>query len=106
MPSFVPRNEPRKKKEEMDIKKQVLKNAILNSLSIEIITRKAEIYKAAITSYNKAILHVVKDMEWKNKEHSFDTEKATKEIENWENKSVETVIEEVRKQLTSFSLTN
>ena len=91
MPSFVPRNEPRKKKEEMDIKKQVLKNAILNSLSIENITRKAEIYK---------------DMEWKNKEHSFDTDKATKEIENWENKSVETVIEEVRKQLTSFSLTN
>jgi len=45
-------------------------------------------------------------MEWKNKEHSFDTDKATKEIENWENKSVETVIEEVRKQLTSFSLTN
>ena len=33
MPSFVPRNEPRKKKEEMDIKKQVLKNAILNSLT-------------------------------------------------------------------------
>jgi len=99
MPSFAPRNEPRKKKEELDLKKQVLENAVSNNLSGEIVTKKAENYKAAIISYNKAILHIVKDLEWKNKAHSFDKEKATKEIEMWEKKSVETVIEEVATRL-------
>jgi hypothetical protein len=99
MPSFAPRNEPRKKKEELDLKKQVLENAVLNSLSMKILTKKAEIYKAARISYNKAILHVAKDMEWKNIEHSFDKDKAAREIEIWEKKSVETVISEVQTQL-------
>jgi len=98
MPSFAPRNEPTKKKEELELKKQILKNAILSNLTIEVISKKAEIYKTAIISYNKAILHVIKDLEWKNKAHSFDKEKATREIEIWQNKSVETIINEIKKQ--------
>lgn len=98
MPSFAPRNEPTKKKEELEFKKQILKNAILSNLTIGIISKKAKIYKTAIISYNKAILHVIKDLEWKNKVHSFDKEKATREIEIWQNKSVETVINEIKKQ--------
>ncbi|AZB28789.1 MULTISPECIES: hypothetical protein [Chryseobacterium] len=99
MPSFAPRNEPRKKKEELELKKLILKNAILNGLTLEIISKKAEIYKTAIVSYNKAILRVIKDYEWKNKTHSFNKEKATREIEIWQNKNVETIICEIKKQL-------
>ena len=99
MPSFAPRNEPRKKKEELELKKLILKNAILNGLTLEIISKKTEIYKTAIISYNKAILHVIKDLEWKNKAHSFDKEKATREIEIWQNKKVETIITEIKNQL-------
>ncbi|AZA74879.1 MULTISPECIES: hypothetical protein [Chryseobacterium] len=99
MPSFAPRNEPRKKKEELELKKQILKNAILSNLTIEIISKKTEIYKTAIISYNKAILHVIKNLEWKNKAHSFDKEKATREIEIWQNKNVETIISEIKNQL-------
>jgi hypothetical protein len=92
MPSFTPRNEPRKKKEELELKKLILKNAILNGLT----PKKAEIYRTAIVSYNKAILHVIKDYEWKNKTHSFNKEKATREIEIWQNKKVETIITEIK----------
>ena len=99
MPSFAPRNEPRKKKEELDLKKQVLENAVSNNLSSEIVMKKAENYKAAVISYNKAILHVVKDLEWKSKSHSFDKNKAIREIEIWEQKSVETVMDEVKLRL-------
>lgn len=96
MPSFAPRNEPRKKKEELELKKLILKNAILNGLALEIISKKAEIYKTAIVSYNKAILHVINDYEWKNKTHSFNKEKATREIQIWQNKNVETIISEIK----------
>lgn len=99
MPSFAPRHEPRKKKEELDLKKQVLESAILNNLKIEVITKKAESYKATRILYNKAILHVIRDLEWQKKAHSFDKEKALSEIEVWEKKTPEIIIEEFRAKL-------
>jgi len=81
------------------LKKQVLENSILNKLGNEIVTKNAESYKATRILYNKAILHVIRDLEWQNKAHSFDKEKAMREMETWEKKSVETVIEEVRETL-------
>lgn len=71
----------------------------MNGLTLEIISKKAEIYKTAIVSYYKAILHVIKDYECKNKTHSFDKEKATREIEIWQSKNVETIISEIKNQL-------
>lgn len=96
MPSFAPRNEPRKKKEELELKKQVLENAISNNLGLEKITKLAENYRTARVLYNKAILHVIREKEWQNKAHSFDKEKALKEMEVWGNKSVEEIINEIR----------
>jgi hypothetical protein len=99
MPSYAPREEPVKKKQELDLKKQVLENAILHNLDLKVIRKKAEQFKTTKILYSKAILHVIREREWQKREHSFNKEKALEEIEIWNKKSVDEIIEEIKSKL-------
>ncbi|SRR5258705_6816323 len=99
MPTFPPRNEPVKKKEELELRRQVLENSIQNNLDIAQIIKNAEKYRNTRLLYNKAILHVIREKEWQEKSHSYSKEKITKEIETWTEKSAEDIIEDVKREL-------
>ena len=61
--------------------------------------KNAEKYRATRLLYNKAILHVIREKEFKEKSHSYNKEKVLKEIEMWTKRGVEEIIEEVKREL-------
>ncbi len=99
MPTFAPRSEPVKKKEELQLRRQVLENSIQNNLDLEQIIKNAEKYRDTRLLYNKAILHVIREKEWQEKSHSYNKDKVLKEIETWTEKNVEEIIDEVKQGL-------
>jgi hypothetical protein len=99
MPTFPPRSEPVKKKEELDLRLQVLKDSIQSNSASTQIVKNAEKYRATQLLYNKAILHVIREKEFQEKSHSYNKEKVLKEIEMWTRKGVEEIIEEVKREL-------
>lgn len=99
MPTFAPRNEPVKKKEELDLRRQVLENSIQNDLELGEIIKNAEKFRDTRLLYNKAILHVIREKELQEKSHSYNKDKVLKEIETWTEKSVEEIIDEVKRGL-------
>jgi hypothetical protein len=99
MPTFAPRSEPVKKKEELEVRRQVLENSIQNKLDLDQIIKNAEKYRDTRLLYNKAILHVIREKEWQEKSHSYNKDKILKEIETWAEKSVEEIITEVKQGL-------
>ena len=99
MPTFAPRSEPVKKKEDLELRRQVLENSIQNNLDLEQIIKNAEKYRATRLLYNKAILHVIREKEWQEKSHSYNKDKALKEIETWTERSVDAIIDEVKQGL-------
>jgi hypothetical protein len=101
MPTFAPRSEPVKKKEELESRRQVLENSIQKNLDFDQITKNAEKYRDTRLLYNKAILHVIREKEWQEKPHSYDRDKIIKEIESWTNKSVDEIIDEVKRGLNA-----
>ncbi len=103
MPSFAPRNEPIKKKEELELRKHVLENSIIHNLEQKVIEQKAEKYKTTRILFNKAILHVIREKEWQKTKHNYDKEKILTELENWKQKSICEIINEIK---TELKLTN
>lgn len=101
MPSFVPRNEPIKKKEQLEIKKHVLENAIIHKLEQSVIEKKAENYKMARVLFYKTILHLIRDNELKKKKNNHDKKKTIEELELWEQKSIYEIINEIAIELKS-----
>lgn len=99
MPTFVPRGEPTKKKEELALRKQVLENSILNNLGLGQIIKNVEKYREAKLHYNKAVLHVIKEKEFQEKSHGYNKDRILKEIEIWTNKSSDEIVEAVRAKL-------
>ena len=99
MPTFAPRSEPVKKKEELEIRRQVLENSIQKNLDFDQITINAEKYRDTRLLYNKAILHVIREKEWQEKSHSYNRDKVLKEIESWTDKSINEIIDEVKRGL-------
>ncbi len=98
MPTFAPRSEPVKKKEELEVRRQVLENSIRNNLEFAQIIKNAEKYRGTRLLYNKAILHVIREKEWQEKPHSYNKEKILKEMETWTDKRAEDIIEEVKRE--------
>jgi len=99
MPTFVPRSEPVKKKEELQLRRQVLENSILNNLEFNLIAKNAEKYRDTRLLYNKAILHVIREKDWQEKPHSHNKEKVLKEIDTWTQKSIDEIIDEIKQEL-------
>jgi len=99
MPTFIPRSEPVKKKEELELRRQVLENSIQSNLDIAKLVKNAEKYKDTRLLYYKAILHVIREKEWQEKTHSYNKEKILKEKESWTQKSAEEIIDEVKREL-------
>ena len=99
MPTFAPRSEPVKKKEELDIRRQVLEDSILRNSDSKEILKNAEKYRDTRLLYNKAVLHVIREKEWQEKNHSYNKAKILKEIEAWTDKDLEEIVQEVRREL-------
>ena len=106
MPTFAPRSEPVKKKEELELRRQVLENSIQNDLELGEIIKNAEKFRDTRLLYNKAILHVIREKEFQEKSHSYNKDKVLNEIEIWTEKSVEEIIDEVKKGLKSIEWTD
>ena len=99
MPTFAPRSEPVKKKEELDIRRQVLEDSILRNSDSKEILKNAEKYRDTRLLYNKAVLHVIREKEWQEKTHSYNKAKVLKEIEAWTDKDAGEIVQEVRREL-------
>jgi hypothetical protein len=99
MPTFAPRSEPVKKKEELELRRQVLENSIQNNMELAQVIKNAEKYKDTRLLYYKAILHVIREKEWQEKSHSYNKEKILKEAETWARKSAEEIIDEIKRAL-------
>lgn len=99
MPSFAPRNEPIKKKEELELRKHVLENSIIYNLEQKVIEKKAEKYKTTRILYNKAILHVIREKDWRGIKHNYDKEKILKELDEWERKNISEIINDIKTEL-------
>ncbi len=93
MPSFVSRHEPVKKKEELALREQVLKNAIAGNYPQDKLLKAAEKYKAAMIGMLKAKIHYTLEMDYKKKTSPFDIPTPEAEIIDWKEKSVEAIIE-------------
>ena len=75
MPTFAPRSEPVKKKEELEIRRQVLEDSIRRNSEAKEILKNAEKYRDTRLLYNKAVLHVIREKECQEKSHSFNKQK-------------------------------
>lgn len=102
MPTFAPRSEPVKKKEEFELRRQVLVNSIQNNLDLDQISKNAEKYRDTKLLYSKAILHVIREKEFQEKPHSYNKDKVFKEIEFLTNKTIEEIIDEVKRELKTI----
>jgi hypothetical protein len=92
MPSFAPRSEPIKKKDQLSQKEIELKHAIRNNFSFEKLNKAAEKYRLAKLSMFKARLHEIHEKEFQNKKHTLKIEKIESEILDWNNKLTEEII--------------
>ncbi|MEJ1242550.1 hypothetical protein WBG78_30685 [Chryseolinea sp. T2] len=99
MPTFPPRSEPVKKKEELEIRRQVLEDSIRRNSDSKEILKNAEKYRETRLLYNKAVLHVIREKEWQEKTHSYNKTKIMSEIEVWTGKSPEEIVHEIRREL-------
>lgn len=92
MPSFVPRHEPVKKKEELALREQVLKNAIAGNYPQDKLQKAAEKYRAAMIGLLKAKIHYALDMDYQKKPCPLDITVLEAEIADWKEKSVEAIV--------------
>lgn len=99
MPTFAPRSEPVKKKEELALRKQVLENSIQNNSEFAQVIKNLEKYRDTRLLYYKAVLHVVREKEWQEKSHSYNKEKVLKEMDIWKQKRAEEIIDEIKREL-------
>jgi hypothetical protein len=96
MPSFVPRSEPVKKREELSKRKKELRHALRNNFVLEKIIKAAEKYRKAQLSLLKATTHVAQDKEFKNQPNNLKIESIENKIMIWENKTAAQIIDEFK----------
>lgn len=99
MPSFVPRNEPARKRDQLLDRSEDLRLAILHGKSEIRLQKLAERYRLASISLIKARIHNNRELEFQNRKPLLDIEKLEKEKLCWEQKSLNTIIIEFNKSL-------
>ena len=93
MPIFPPRNEPTKKRLQLNQKKQELKKALISELPIDQLHKVVEKYRSAQLSLLKAKIHEFKERQFRNKPRLNNLESLEKQVLFWTNQSVEEIIE-------------
>lgn len=96
MPIFAPRKETIKKEEQLFQRQFELQQAIKRNIEIYKINKLAHKLRLAHLSLLKATIHIIKEKEFQKKSHNYNIEKIEKEIEIWENKTVEGIISEIK----------
>ncbi|MBD77628.1 MAG: hypothetical protein CL840_01645 [Crocinitomicaceae bacterium] len=94
MPSFVPRENPTRKKEQLLDRSEELRLAILHGKPKHTIKNLAEKYRNANLSLIKARQHYHIDMEFQNKPSGINITKLNEEKLIWKQKSLDEIIAE------------
>jgi hypothetical protein len=96
MPSYAPRDEPVKKKEELLKHVRELKYAIERKDSLDKINKAAEKIRKANLSLYKAQAHVAREKQIQNKPFTLTIEKIESEIIKWKALSVDDIIKSIK----------
>jgi hypothetical protein len=96
MPSFVPRIEPIRKKEQLSQKEMELVTAIRKKFTIDKLLKFIDKYKHAQLALLKAKIHFLKEKEFQKKEINMKVEKLERQIIEWTNKTNEAIMNEVK----------
>ncbi len=103
MPSFVPRREPTRKKEQLSQCELELKSALRKRYSGDKLTKFIENYRHSHIAYLKALIHTLKDKEFQKKHTSYKVDKIESEILDWEKKTSELILEEVSSKIGNIA---
>ncbi len=97
MPSFVPRNEPTHKKEQLLNCSENLRLAIYHNKPVDSIKKLADRYRNANLSLIKAKLHHSKQLQYQDIKSQLNIKSLFKERSVWEQITLEEVIEDFKK---------
>ncbi len=96
MPSFAPRQEPVKKKNQLLQKEMELVSALRKNLADNQLLKFVDNYRHAKLSLLKAKIHYLKEKEYQTKATSMKIEKVEAEMLEWADKSNESIVDEMR----------
>ena len=96
MPSFAPRQEPIRKKEQLLQREMELATAIRKNFTGDKLFKFIDKYKCSKLTMLKAKIHFLKEQEFQKKQPSLKIEKLETEIIEWTNKSNDTIISEIK----------
>ncbi len=97
MPTFAPRSEPIKKREQVTQREKELALALKNQLPVNKLEKLAEKYRQAQLSFLKAQLHVIREQELQKRKTTMKQANIEQEILTCSNKSVAELINEAQK---------
>jgi hypothetical protein len=96
MPSFVPRQEPIRKKEQLSQKEMELVTAIRKNFTGDKLLKFIDKYRHSQLAMLKAKIHFLREQEFQKKHTSLKIEKLENEIIEWTNKSNDMITNEVK----------
>jgi hypothetical protein len=96
MSSYIPRYGPAKKEGQLEQKREELEFAITRGYSTQKLEKATEKYRAAMLSYFKAKIHVIRENELQKKPHNMNIEKIENDVVIWTNKTIEEIINEIK----------
>jgi hypothetical protein len=99
MPLYPPRNEAVKKKEQLSKKEIELYSALRNGFSNEKLIKFVERFRLAQLALFKARLHEIREKEFENKKSNLNGAKLENEISEWNKKSSDAIIMEIKAKL-------
>lgn len=99
MPSFPPRQEPLKKREQLLQKERELQLAIKRKVPDEKITQLAEKYRLAQLSLLKAKLHAILEKTYQKRTSAFKKEDVERAISEWTSKTILEIVNDIKPNL-------
>jgi len=104
MPSFAPRQEPSRKKQQLSQKEMELVTAIRKDFKGDKHMKFIDKYILSQLAMLKAKIHFLREQEFQKKQTSLKIEKLETEIVDWTNKSTEAIINEVKSKFINPNL--
>ncbi len=104
MPSFVPRQEPIRKKEQLSQREMELITALRKEFTGDKLLKFVDKYRHAQLSLLKAKAHYLKEQEYQKKDTAMKIENIEKQIIEWTTKSNEIIVSEANEILKTNKL--
>ena len=99
MPTYPPRIEATRKKEQLEVREVELRHAIQSSFSFEKLNKIIEKYRLSKLSFLKAKLHEFREREFQKLKNTISPEKIEAEISEWQQKSSFAILDEIKAKL-------